>query len=239
MSINFGYKKVAGFDKELLYNQVGYLAKPVTLDKTSVTDLQPDDAGNYIIPQGTLLYGANNTSLLLDPNQNAKVVEPSVTKATIAINTVLNITAKADDSVSYAVTISVGTARRPSITATATAATINLGVDKSGSVTTTYNDVVSLINTDMVANSYVVASIADGQDGDTVAAAGTGTTTGGATTTVPSDIDGVLLHSVDVTNGEAVGAMMIGGNINIDNMPVTPDAAVIAKLPNIRFLRRD
>ena len=54
-----------------------------------------------------------------------------------------------------------------------------------------------------------------------------------------SDIDGVLLHSVDVTDGEATGAMMIGGNINIDNMPVTPDAAVIAKLPNINFLRRD
>ena len=91
----------------------------------------------------------------------------------------------------------------------------------------------------MVANSYIVATLVDGKDGDTIASAGTVTTASGAATTVASNIDGVLLHSVDVTDGEATGAMMIGGNINIDNMPVTPDAAVIAKLPNINFLRRD
>lgn len=238
MSIDFGYKKVAGFDKELLYNQAGYFAKPVTLDKTSLVGITPTESGRYIIPQGSLLYG-NASSLLTNPDQNAKVVVPTISKATVTINTVLKITAKADDTVTYQVTLEVGTARRPSISATATAATIKLGVDKAGTVTTTYNDVVSLINTDMIANNYVVASIVDGQDGDTVAAAGDASTTGGTTTTVASDIDGVLLHSVDVTMGEAVGAMMISGNINIDNMPETPDSAVIAKLPNIRFLRRD
>lgn len=238
MSINLGYKKVASFDKELLYNQAGYFAKPVTLDKTSLTGITPTESGRYIIPQGSLLYG-NASSLLTNPDQNAKVVVPTVSKATVTINTVLKITAKADDTVTYNVKLEVGTARRPSISATATAATIKLGVDKAGAVTTTYNDVVSLINTDMIANNYVVASIAADQDGDTVAAAGDASTTGGTTTTVASDIDGVLLHSVDVTMGEAVGAMMISGNINIDNMPETPDSAVIAKLPNIRFLRRD
>ena len=91
----------------------------------------------------------------------------------------------------------------------------------------------------MVANSYIVATLVNGKDGDAVASAGNVTTASGSATTVDSDIDGVLLHSVDVTDGEATGAMMIGGNINIDNMPVTPDAAVIAKLPNINFLRRD
>lgn len=238
MSIDFGYKKVAGFDKELLYNQAGYFAKPVTLDKDSLAGITPTESGRYIIPQGSLLYG-NASSLLTNPDQNAKVVVPTISKATVTINTVLKITAKADDTVTYQVKLEVGTARRPSISATATAATIKLGVDKAGTITTTYNDVVSLINTDMIANNYVVASIVDDQDGDTVAAAGDASTTGGTTTTVASDIDGVLLHSVDVTMGEAVGAMMISGNINIDNMPETPDSAVIAKLPNIRFLRRD
>ena len=91
----------------------------------------------------------------------------------------------------------------------------------------------------MVANNYIVATLVDSKDGDAIASAEAVTTASGADTTVASDIDGVLLHSVDVTDGEATGAMMIGGNINIDNMPVTPDAVVIAKLPNINFLRRD
>ena len=235
MSIDFGYKKVAGFDKELLYNQVGYLAKPVTLDKSTLT-VTPTEKGRYIIPQGTLLYG-QGSSLLLNPNQNAKAVVPTVAKATVVLGETVNITSKADGAVTYKVTLEAGTARRPSITATA--ATIKLGVDKAGAVTTTYNDVISLINTDMVANNYIVATLVDGKDGDAVASAGNVTTASGSATTVDSDIDGVLLHSVDVTDGEATGAMMIGGNINIDNMPVTPDAAVIAKLPNINFLRRD
>ena len=79
MSIDFGYKKVAGFDKELLYNQVGYLAKPVTLDKSTLT-VTPTEKGRYIIPQGTLLYG-KDSSLLLNPNQNAKAVVPTLSKA--------------------------------------------------------------------------------------------------------------------------------------------------------------
>ena len=237
MSIDFGYKKVAGFDKELLYNQVGYLAKPVTLDKSTLT-VTPTEKGRYIIPQGTLLYG-QGSSLLLNPNQNAKAVVPTLSKATIVLGETVKITSKADGTVTYKVTLEAGTARRPSITASATEATIKLGVDKAGAVTTTYNDVISLINTDMVANNYIVATLVDGKDGDAVASAGNVTTASGSVTTVDSDIDGVLLHSVDVTDGEATGAMMIGGNINIDNMPVTPDAAVIAKLPNINFLRRD
>lgn len=239
MSIDFGYKKVAGFDKELLYNQAGYFAKPVTLDKASLAGITPTESGRYIIPQGSLLYG-NASSLLTNPDQNAKVVVPTISKAKTTIGTVLQIVAKADGSVTYSVELKQGTARRPSINATATAAVVTLGVDKAGAITTTYNDIVSLINTDMIANNYIVASIADDQDGDTVAEVVSATSiTGGTATTVDSDIDGVLLHSVDVTMGEAVGAMMISGNINIDNMPETPDSAVIAKLPNIRFLRRD
>lgn len=239
MSINIGYKKVAGFDKELLYNQAGYFAKPVTLDKDSLAGITATESGRYIIPQGSLLYGSGS-SLLTNPDQNAKVVVPTVSKAKITINTVLQIVAKSDGSVTYTVELKEGTTRRPSISATATAAVVTLGVDKAGAVTTSYNDVVSLINTDMIANNYIVASITDGQDGDTVAEKASATAVaGGTATTVDSDIDGVLLHSVDVTMGEAVGAMMISGNINIDNMPETPDAAVIAKLPNIHFLRRD
>lgn len=238
MSINFGFKDVAGFDKELLYNQEGYFAKPVTISKSTLAVTQDDN--HYIIPQGTYLYGANGTSLLLDPNQEAVAVVPTVTKATATINTSVVVTAKEDGAVAYEVELVVGTSRKYSVVATKTKATVTLAVDKSGNVTNTYGDVVKMLNDDIVANNYIVAAMADGVDKDTVAAAGTGTTAGGsASTTVASDIDGILLHSVDVADGEAVGTMMISGYVNIDNMPVQPGAEVQAKLPNIHFLRRD
>ena len=91
----------------------------------------------------------------------------------------------------------------------------------------------------MDANTLIVASLASETDADVVAVAGTGTTASGGATTVSSNIDGVLLHSIDVTDGEATGAMMIAGYINMDNMPEVPGEAVMAKLPNIHFGRID
>ena len=61
----------------------------------------------------------------------------------------------------------------------------------------------------------------------------------GGDATVSGDIDGILYHSVDVTDGEATGALIIHGYVNVDNMPNVPSAAVKAKLPHIVFGRKD
>ena len=94
----------------------------------------------------------------------------------------------------------------------------------------------------MVVNSLVIAEVVDGF-ADTTVEEETGadavTTAGGGTETVSSDIDGILYHSVDVTNGEATGAMIIKGVINVDNLATEPGAALKAKLPHIIFGRRD
>ena len=236
-------RPVKGFDDELLLVSEGYVARPVTLSKSTIAGLTPDDDGHYVIPQGTFLYGANGNSLLVDPQQEAVAVIPTVTKATVTLNSILVLTATDEGNVTYTVELQAGTTTAPLSVAVDSShnLTVTLETDFNGAVLSTYGDVVDAINSDIVANTYFVASIASGADKDTIAQVEAATPlAGGGNTTVSSDIDGVLYHSVIVDNGETTGAMIIHGYINADKMPGgMPGAAVKAKLPHIVFGRKD
>lgn len=239
------WKNADGFDKELLLVGEGYIARPVTLNRDTISGLTPNEAGRYVIPYGTYLYGASGESLLANPQQYGVAVVPTVTKATATIKSSLVVTAKAEGDIAHAVTLVAGstTLYAPNISLTGSGAsktiTINLAVDHNGDVTSTWNDIVELINEDIEANTFIVASLAADVDGDGIAEAGTGTTSGGGADTISGDIDGILYHSVDVTDGEATGAMIIHAYVNVDNMPSVPGAAIRAKLPHIVFARKD
>lgn len=242
--IDYKIDPVRGFDKELLLLQDGYVARPVSLSKATIPGLTPDDAGHYVIPQGTFLYGANGNSLLTDPQQEAVAVIPTVTKATVTLNSIIVFTATDEGALTYTVEFTSNSSGADPLTVAVDAShnlTVNLETDASGTIVSTYDDVVRAVNNDIVANTYFVASIASGQDGTTVAQdeAATPLANGGATT-VSSDIDGVLYHSVIVDDGEQTGAMIIHGYIDADKMPDgMPGAAVKAKLPHIVFARKD
>lgn len=252
--INFDVKPVEGFDKELCLVREGYLARPVTVDQTTISGLTPTDKGRYIIPQGTYLFGSNGTSLLLDPNQVAAQVAVTEVLASAKVGTGVTgasstgtvvVTAKTSGALVYTLDIKKGTDTTPDISyASGTKTiTINLAVDSNDDVTTTYSELVFLINNDSTVNSFVTAELVSSDYEDTVVLEETGAdvvaTAGGGTETVASDVDGILYHSVDVTDGEATGALMIAGVVNIDNLAVEPGAALKAKLPNIIFGRRD
>ena len=99
---------------------------------------------------------------------------------------------------------------------------------------------VKAINENIEANSLVIAKLASGADGSALATAVSSTSlAGGDAMSVSGDIDGILYHTVDVTDGEAMGAMIIHGYINEDAMPDVPGAAIKAKLPHIVFGRKD
>lgn len=242
MAINIGSNPVTGMDdKELLLVSEGYVARPVTVSKDTIADLTPVD-GHYIIPQGTYLYGKNG-SLLVNPQQEAVEVKETVTKSTLTVNSSVVVTAKDEGDLSaYTVALTKGTKRTASVSfdVASKALVVTLAVNKADAITTTYKEVVDLINNDIVANTFVVAELASGVGDDAVAAEAVAAplSTGGDAT-VASDIDGVLYHSVDVTDGEATGALIIHGYINVDNMPSVPSAAVKAKLPHIVFGRKD
>ncbi len=50
------------------------------------------------------------------------------------------------------------------------------------------------------------------------------------------DAEGVLLNDVDVTHGDAPGAMLIHGFVNVNKLPDELDEDVIPVLPQITFL---
>ena len=240
MSINAKPTPVDGDDKELLLNVEGYLARPATVSKSTIPNLAPNDKGRYIIPQGTLVVGTSG-SILTNPMQEVVQATVTQTRATATVASTVVVTAKSAGVVAYTVALENGTTRTPSVSFDGTALVVKLAVNRNGNVTTTYDDVVSLINNDTVANSYVVASLADGADGSAVAVATKEAValSGGAAEAVTGNIDGVLYHSVDVTDGEAPATVVIRGIINVDNMPVEPSDAVKAKLPHIIFGRID
>ena len=242
MSINVESKPVTGLvEKELLLISEGYVARPVTVSNDTVAGLQPID-GHYIIPQGTYLYGKNG-SLLVNPQQEAVEVKETVTKSTLTVNSSVIVTAKDEGDLSaYTVALTKGTSRTASVSfdVASKALVVTLAVDKTGAITTTYKEVVDLINNDIVANTFVVAELASGVGDDAVAAeAAAAPLSKGGAATVTGDIDGILYHSVDVTDGEATGSLIIHGYIDVDNMPSVPSAAVKAKLPHIVFGRKD
>lgn len=252
MANSFASKKLSGFDKTLQLYGEGYIGKPITVNKATVSGLTANAAGRYIIKQGKYITGANG-SLLEDPNQMAVEATVAEVLATATINSSVVVTAKKSGNLAYVFSIVKGAKGVPldpkdtAINATVayTAATskfvVTLGVDTAGNITATYGDVVAAINNNTIANSYIVASMANGVAETTVAAVTSAdvTTAGGGAETVTGNIDGILLHSIDVTDGEAVGTLMIAGSINVDNLDTVPGTAVKAALPRILFGRID
>lgn len=252
MSNDFSSKKLVGFDKTLELYHEGYVAQPVTVNKSTISGLTADAAGNYYIPQGTFITGAVN-SLIDNPMQYAIQATVSETKAAITVNSSVVITAKQSGALAYAIQFVKGTEGIPvnpkdltmkasvAYTAATTKFVVTLQVDGDGVIYATYNDVVAAINNDLIANSLITAALASGVDIDTLATVTTvdAVTAGGATEVVTGIIDGILHNTIDVTNGEAVGAMMIAGYVNVDNLPTVPSAAVKAALPKIMFGRID
>ena len=107
-------------------------------------------------------------------------------------------------------------------------------------ILTTVGDIVTLINGNMEANSLCVASLTDETKAGTVATeVASAVTAGGANDTGTGDVDGILMRSVDVTDGEATGALVLAGFVDLDKIGIEPSTNFKSKLPMIAFLRKD
>ena len=242
MSINqHDVKQVDGLDKELLLVGEGYIARPVTVDKNTITGLVPTDTGRYIIPQGTYLKG-DPESLLVQPQQIAKQATVAVTKASATLITDIHLEAVTEGAVTYQVTLvdpaKANVGLKVEVNTTTKVITVTLKTNQKKDIMSTLKDVVDAINEDMIANTYVKASVDKSKQDDT-ASAGTATLAGGGAETVTGIIDGILYHSVDVTDGENTGALITHGVIDIDKMPMGVGQAVRKALPHIIFGRKD
>ena len=236
----FKQTKIAGMEDSILYFTENYVAKPIMLNKTTITGLTANADGKFIIPRGTFLTGTAG-SLKERPNQVAKQAVFTGVAGTLALLTYVRIVDKQESN--RVLTFKVTKPAKATTTATVAVSglTIEIKVANDGTnILTTLGDIVTLINGNMEANSLCVASLTDETKADTVATeVASAVTAGGANDTGTGDVDGILMHSVDVTDGEATGALVLAGFVDLDKIDIEPSTNFKTKLPMIAFLRKD
>ena len=231
---------IAEMEDSILYFTENYVAKPIVLNKTTITGLTANADGRFIIPRGTFLTGT--AGCLLDrPNQIAKQAVFTGVAGTLNLLTYVRIVDKQESN--RVLTFKVTKPAKATNTATVVVSglTIEIKVATDGTnILTTLGDIVTLINGNMEANSLCVASLTDETKADTVATeVASAVTAGGVNDTGTGDVDGILTHSVDVTDGEATGALMLAGFVDLDKIGIEPSTNFKTKLPMIAFLRKD
>ena len=236
----FKQTPIAGMEDSILYFTENYVAKPIMLNKTTITGLTANADGKFIIPRGTFLTGTAG-SLKERPNQVAKQAVFTGVAGTLNLLTYVRIVDKQESN--RVLTFKVTKPAKATTTATIAVSglTIEIKVANDGTnILTTLGDIVTLINGNMEANSLCVASLTDETKADTVATeVASAVTAGGANDTGTGDVDGILMHSVDVTDGEATGALVLAGFVDLDKIDIEPSTNFKTKLPMIAFLRKD
>lgn len=236
----FKQTPIAGMEDSILYFTENYVAKPIMLDKTTITGLTANADGKFIIPRGTFLTGTAG-SLKERPNQVAKQAVFTGVAGTLDLLTYVHIVDKQESN--RVLTFKVTKPAKATTTATVAVSglTIEIKVANDGTnILTTLGDIVTLINGNMEANSLCVASLTDETKADTVATeVASAVTAGGANDAGTGDVDGILMHSVDVTDGEATGALVLAGFVDLDKINIEPSTNFKTKLPMIAFLRKD
>ena len=236
----FKQTPIAGMEDSILYFTENYVAKPIMLNKTTITGLTANADGKFIIPRGTFLTGTAG-SLKERPNQVAKQAVFTGVAGTLNLLTYVRIVDKQESN--RVLTFKVTKPAKATTTATVAVSglTIEIKVANDGTnILTTLGDIVTLINGNMEANSLCVASLTDATKADIVATVvASAVTAGGANDTSTGDVDGILMHSVDVTDGEATGALVLAGFVDLDKINIEPSTNFKSKLPMIAFLRKD
>ena len=236
----FKQTPIAGMEDSILYFTENYVAKPIMLNKTTITGLTANADGKFIIPRGTFLTGTAG-SLKERPNQVAKQAVFTGVAGTLDLLTYVRIVDKQESN--RVLTFKVTKPAKATTTATVAVSglTIEIKVANNGTnILTTLGDIVTLINGNMEANSLCVASLTDETKANTVATeVASAVTAGGANDTGTGDVDGILMHSVDVTDGEATGALVLAGFVDLDKIDIEPSTNFKTKLPMIAFLRKD
>lgn len=236
----FKQTPIAGMEDSILYFTENYVAKPIMVNKTTITGLTANADGKFIIPRGTFLTGTAG-SLKERPNQVAKQAVFTGVAGTLNLLTHVRIVDKQESN--RVLTFKVTKPAKATTTATVAVSglTIEIKVANDGTnILTTLGDIVTLINGNMEANSLCVASLTDETKADTVATeVASAVTAGGANDTGTGDVDGILMRSVDVTDGEATGALVLAGFVDLDKINIEPSTNFKTKLPMIAFLRKD
>jgi len=115
--------------------------------------------------------------------------------------------------------------------------TVNLKTGVGGAAESTVAEIVSAVNSHYYTRNIITAE-AEGEDtGVPLIDYGPQALTGGAEPNVSMAEGqfGILLHDVDVTNGNGIGAVLFGGKVLDARLPAASDEFVRAALPRVLF----
>jgi len=201
--------------------------------------------GKKIVSKGTIVGGAN-ASVLADDTQkvtekNTQAVASSLTIDCANANADILVTAKvtgADgDDIKVELKDPAGNDQALAISIVGDTIVASLATGPAGAITSTGQEVINAINAHLVAKDLVVASLPDGHDGTGVVEAKAAANLANGSDGTASDAEGVLLNDVDVTEGDASGAMIIQGYIATNKIPSAPAADAVEALKMIEFIK--
>ena len=195
--------------------------------------LVADEHGKKILPAGTIIGGIGESVFEDGTRLVARHGDGMLVTSLVGMDNDISYIAKAPGAITVAYVLPVPSTPL-SVAVAGAAITVTLETDAAGDIVSTANDVKAAVNAFAPAFALVEAKNIVGDSGDGVVTVMPVTAlTFNAGVTVP---DGVLWNDVDLTYGAYPGAMIIAGNINVDNIPFPPSAAQKTALRRITFM---
>ena len=213
-----------------------YVAIPVTVDATGVSLVN----GKKIVPAGTIV-GGTDASILDDPEELAVKGYTAGTKASVATGTgqdyKITWTARRVGAAGNSISITITGSADASLGVAVSGKDITITLEKDSSIKSTVDEVIAAVAAHPVAGKLVVG-VGEAGKGDTIMAAASKASLANGADSVPAIIDGVLLNDVDVTYGDAPGAMLIHGFVDATKLPsdLVLDDIIKDTLPLIKFI---
>jgi hypothetical protein len=219
-----------------------FVATPVLVDKTGVV---VNDDGKYIVKAGTVV-GGNTKPAIENPTEpvvkkndpavaaSAELVIDDTLGAEVSIILAAVEPGAAGNSLKVQLLDPSATSQALSVSVSGDTIVVSLATDGTGAITSTVAEVVAAINSHLIAKQLVNATVS-GED-STVAIAVAATALTGGDDGSGYEAEGVLLYDVDVTHGDAPGAMIVWGFIDKSKLDEDPcDDAVEALKGRIVF----
>jgi hypothetical protein len=113
---------------------------------------------------------------------------------------------------------------------------ISLATSGAGAITTTGAELIAAVNSAIIVKDLVTASNTGASTGAAAVVAKAIAALAGAADSNVSLAQGdfgILFDDVDVTDGNAMGAVLFGGEVIASRLPVAPSTVVKAALPNV------
>lgn len=232
--------KKAFEDSDIRFFTTNYSARPVILDDSGI---EADEDGRKVVYAGTFLGGgvlenSNVPAVKIGTGGRKAALTTSFSSVNSNLIFVASMLGKEGNDLKIALIKPSSNNAVLSVSVASSTISIQLATDSAGAIVSTASQVMNAVNQNTNSNSLVNVNLVAGSDGSGIVSALTATALDGGVDGVSTTAEGVLFHSVDVTDGPETGTMMISGFVNLDRIPNEPTDEIKEALKGIQFLRK-